>query len=368
MSDSFGARLRQQREKRGIALAAIAKQTRIKESLLDALERDDLSQWPSGLYRRAFFRAYVAAIALDPDTAFQEFQAAHPEPPEVDVVAAMAATLGRESGRAAGLRDAVGSAFSSLTRFRRGSAGELFAAEMAASPQNAAQPLPAVSHAPTTPQSATVPDPQAAAVQRSSGTVVDDATVAGRTEPGPQPPPPRSEADSQPAVTPDGDAGRTLLELARLSSELGCVTTGDEVQALLQDAARLLDATGVIVWAWNPHESKLQPTFFYGYSIRVVAQLPLVGRDESNATAVAFRTAQPRIIHEITSGECAFVVPLRTAAGCVGVFAVELRRGEEATNSRLAVATVLATQLAAIADCMSQPEQLPLPQAVNGAG
>lgn len=367
MSDSFGARLRQQREKRGIALAAIAKQTRIKESLLDALERDDLSQWPSGLYRRAFFRAYVAAIALDPDTAFAEFQAAHPEPPEVDVVAAMAATLGRESGRAAGLRDAVGSAFSSLTRFRRGSAGELFAAEMATLPQNATQPLPAVSHAPTPPQSVTVRDSQAAAVQRSSGSVVDDAPVAGRTEP-PQPASARSEADSQPAVTADGDAGRTLLELARLSSELGCVTTGDEVQALLQDAARLLDATGVIVWAWNPHESKLQPTFFYGYSIRVVAQLPLVGRDESNATAVAFRTAQPRIIHEITSGECAFVVPLRTAAGCVGVFAVELRRGEEATNSRLAVATVLATQLAAIADCMSQPEQLPLPQAVNGAG
>jgi cytoskeleton protein RodZ len=67
MPESLGARLRQQREDRKIALATIAEQTKIKLSLLEALERDDVSHWPAGIFRRAFIRAYAHAIGLDPD-------------------------------------------------------------------------------------------------------------------------------------------------------------------------------------------------------------------------------------------------------------------------------------------------------------
>ena len=42
MAESFGARLRQQRERQQIALAAIADQTKISLSRLDGLEREDL--------------------------------------------------------------------------------------------------------------------------------------------------------------------------------------------------------------------------------------------------------------------------------------------------------------------------------------
>jgi transcriptional regulator with XRE-family HTH domain len=145
MPDSYGARLRQQREERGIALAAIAKQTRIKEALLEALEHDDLSQWPNGFYRRAFFRAYAAAIHLDPDAAFREFQALHPEPPEVDVMQAMAATLGRGegNGRSTALRSAMGSAISSLSRLRRAAPEE--SAPAADAPLNGSLQLAAAS-------------------------------------------------------------------------------------------------------------------------------------------------------------------------------------------------------------------------------
>ena len=62
MPETLGARLRQRREERGIALVAIAQQTKIKESLLDGLEKDDLSHWPSRLYRRAFVRAYARDV------------------------------------------------------------------------------------------------------------------------------------------------------------------------------------------------------------------------------------------------------------------------------------------------------------------
>ena len=73
MADSFGARLRQRREDQGIALLTIAEQTKIKLSLLQALERDDVSHWPPGIFRRAYIRAYAHAIGLDPDLIVVDF-------------------------------------------------------------------------------------------------------------------------------------------------------------------------------------------------------------------------------------------------------------------------------------------------------
>jgi len=70
---AFCARLKHERERRGTSLADIAASTKIKASLLEALERGDLSRWPKGLYQRAFFREYVAAIGLAPDDVTPEF-------------------------------------------------------------------------------------------------------------------------------------------------------------------------------------------------------------------------------------------------------------------------------------------------------
>jgi hypothetical protein len=60
----FGARLRAHRELRGIPLGVIAETTKVKASFLEGLERGDLSRWPPGIFRRAFFRDYVIAIGL----------------------------------------------------------------------------------------------------------------------------------------------------------------------------------------------------------------------------------------------------------------------------------------------------------------
>jgi transcriptional regulator with XRE-family HTH domain len=61
-SHSFGTRLKAERESRGFTLVQISDATKIPQALLEALERDDLSRWPKGLYRRAFFRSYVKAL------------------------------------------------------------------------------------------------------------------------------------------------------------------------------------------------------------------------------------------------------------------------------------------------------------------
>jgi hypothetical protein len=69
----FCARLKSERERRGTRLEAIVASTKIKGSLLDGLERGDLSRWPKGIYRRAFFRDYVAAIGLPSEPTVSDF-------------------------------------------------------------------------------------------------------------------------------------------------------------------------------------------------------------------------------------------------------------------------------------------------------
>ena len=76
---AFGRRLREAREHKGIALEAVAESTKIKMSLLASLERGDVSQWPGGIFRRAFVREYAAAIGLQPATVLAEFSRLFPE-------------------------------------------------------------------------------------------------------------------------------------------------------------------------------------------------------------------------------------------------------------------------------------------------
>ena len=69
----FGAKMREARERRGISLRQIATATKISVGALEALERNDVSKLPGGVFSRAFVRSYAAEIGLDPDRTLQEF-------------------------------------------------------------------------------------------------------------------------------------------------------------------------------------------------------------------------------------------------------------------------------------------------------
>ena len=60
-------------------LPSIAANTKISLGLLQALERGDLSRWPSGIFRRAFIRAYAEAAGLDPVAITHEFLERFPD-------------------------------------------------------------------------------------------------------------------------------------------------------------------------------------------------------------------------------------------------------------------------------------------------
>jgi len=72
MSD-FGTKLRQARERRGVSLRAIAEHTKFTVAALEALERNDASRLPGGIFARAFVRSYAAEVGLDPEATVREF-------------------------------------------------------------------------------------------------------------------------------------------------------------------------------------------------------------------------------------------------------------------------------------------------------
>jgi len=71
--DDFGGKLRQARERRGISLRQIAASTKISAAALEALERNDISKLPGGIFSRAFVRSYALEVGLDPDETVGEF-------------------------------------------------------------------------------------------------------------------------------------------------------------------------------------------------------------------------------------------------------------------------------------------------------
>ena len=68
-----GAKLRRAREARGISLRQVAAATKISVGVLEALERNDISRLPGGIFSRAFVRSYAVEIGLDAEQTVRDF-------------------------------------------------------------------------------------------------------------------------------------------------------------------------------------------------------------------------------------------------------------------------------------------------------
>jgi hypothetical protein len=326
MDGNFGSRLRTQREQQQVPLSVIAERTKIKASLLEALERNDVSQWPTGIFRRSFVKTYAQAIGLDAETVLREFTELFPEPPEEDVTLALAAAAdGRRPPTRLGYL--ISSAISALP-------GRVGARRAPAEPALAG---PAEAGLPVEPVMSQSPHVEFA---------VAPAEAELYVEPQPEEPEPviaePIDAPAMPAPEP------ALSEVADLCTRLARALQPRDVPPVLADAARILHACGVIVWMWDPATRTLGHVLAHGYSSDVLARVPRVRCDTDNAIADAFRTGATRIVNGSGAATGAVVVPILTAGGCAGVLALELQdRGEEREGVR-AVAAILAAQFAAL--------------------
>jgi len=145
------------------------------------------------------------------------------------------------------------------------------------------------------------------------------------------------------AIDPTDFAG-----LASLCNDLARVVDTRALPSLLDRAANVLDASGIILWIADPDGRELNAIFAQGYPQQLVNRLGTIPRDAENATAAAFRTSllQTVMADHISPG--AIAAPLVTSGGCVGVMAAEVRHDGERQDLKLAAATIVAAQLATL--------------------
>ena len=404
MTDSFGARLRRRREHKQIDLIAISEQTKIKLGLLEGLERDDVSAWPSGIFRRAYIRTYAQFIGLDPDVVLKDFLEAHPDEGDTFVTTAKEAAAAEEefAKTAPGmrLRTIVDSALGSLTTKLRRPAAVDEAFHAPAPPRVTAPAGHVPVHGSQTSEEPVVDYQPALRMDelsiQSAGEltaefeddVVRPAAVGGVSQPagaaagaGEQELARVSEPSQESESSQEGEPGHEpavaaparvseprsqladeatanaiaaqlqashdarLENIARLCTEMGCVLERARVQQLLQDTAAALSATGLIVWLWDDAAEALKPALVHGYSEKVLAHVPAVKPNSDNATAAAFRTMTVCEVAASSHGSGALVVPMLIPDGCAGVLALELQPGVQPARSLRAMATLLGAAL-----------------------
>jgi cytoskeletal protein RodZ len=181
-SIALGKLLRQSRERRGMSLEQIASETKIPLRHLQALERDDLSVVPEGLYRRAKIRAYARAVHLDQESLAKLEHAMHAaEPPPVALEEPSLPTTAFRKSVLVTLA-AIGAALvlGLVTRGREDRVPEAVQSNGAVDPESPPQPTAAVDEAQrTTPENELTPDapvatvgplPQPAAVSTAADT------------------------------------------------------------------------------------------------------------------------------------------------------------------------------------------------------
>jgi len=78
---SVGNLLQQERLRKRLDLAGIAKSIRIPTAILEAIEEDRFDCIPGGSYRRHFIRQYACSLGLDGDSIIAEFKKQYEEPP-----------------------------------------------------------------------------------------------------------------------------------------------------------------------------------------------------------------------------------------------------------------------------------------------
>jgi cytoskeleton protein RodZ len=71
--ESFGDRLRKEREQRGITLEEVSMSTKIGIRMLQALEEQRFEQLPGGIFNKGFVRAYARHLGLDEQEAVADY-------------------------------------------------------------------------------------------------------------------------------------------------------------------------------------------------------------------------------------------------------------------------------------------------------
>jgi cytoskeletal protein RodZ len=79
--ESVGEIIRSERLRQGLRLGEIAKATKIRLDLLEAIEAGNFDELPAGAYRRNFLRQYAHALGMDEEATIASFHEQYSDPP-----------------------------------------------------------------------------------------------------------------------------------------------------------------------------------------------------------------------------------------------------------------------------------------------
>jgi hypothetical protein len=159
-------------------------------------------------------------------------------------------------------------------------------------------------------------------------------------------------------LAPQAAADRVdLAATARVCADLARVSDPAQLPPLLERAARVIDASGLIVWVADRAGASLFPILAEGYAPQVLARMGSIGRDADNAAAAAYRQGELRTVRAEGALPGAIVAPIITGDGCLGVLAAEMRHGSERDEATQAITAILAAQLATFVTAVPAAQQ-----------
>jgi hypothetical protein len=139
-----------------------------------------------------------------------------------------------------------------------------------------------------------------------------------------------------------------LRGTAELCTDLARLADPHALPGLVGRAARLLDASGIVVWIADPTGAELLPSLAHGYPSQTITRLGALRRDADNATAAAYRSGRLQVVAGGAGETGAVIAPLLSVNGCIGVMAVEVRNQREKDEAVRATAGIFAAQLATL--------------------
>jgi len=139
-----------------------------------------------------------------------------------------------------------------------------------------------------------------------------------------------------------------LPGIAALCSDLARVLDTRALPGALERTAKLLNASGVVIWVADPDGRELAPVMAHGYPQNLLSRLGTIPKEAENATAAAFRTGVIQIVKADSFSQGAIAAPLVSPSGPLGVMAAELLQEGERRDATRAAATIVAAQLATL--------------------
>jgi hypothetical protein len=174
-------------------------------------------------------------------------------------------------------------------------------------------------------------------------------------------PPPAPAPESATAVVTAPSLVPTSIDLgpaAALCEEIGRADTPETVGTLLERAAAVIGAAGVVIWLKGEGE-ELVPVAAHGYGPQALAFIDAMPLDAGNVTTAAWQAGRLRAVPASGRALGALAVPMFQGPRCTGVFTAELSDDADTPTAR-ALAGIVAAQFAATI--------APKPTAANAIG